>query len=81
LTTARLPGFWEDRLLSFFLAFLVLMTIVVPMLGLSALRMVNQNIDIRFLSNCAPHGWHAAWLGYGRTCFFQPTEPHLCECP
>jgi len=28
----RMPGFWrEDRLLSFFLGFLVLMTIVVPM--------------------------------------------------
>jgi hypothetical protein len=32
----RLPRFWrEDRLLSFFLAFLVLMTIFVPMVGLS----------------------------------------------
>jgi hypothetical protein len=32
----RLPGFWrEDRLLSFFLALLVLMTIFVPMFGLS----------------------------------------------
>ena len=32
----RLPSFWsEDRLLSFFLAFLVLMTIFVPMIGLS----------------------------------------------
>src|SRR5580700_2691920 len=32
----RLLGFWrEDRLLSFFLAFLVLMTIVVPMVGMS----------------------------------------------
>ncbi len=32
----RLPGFWrEDRHLSFFLAFLVLMTIFVPMVGLS----------------------------------------------
>lgn len=32
----RLPGFWrEDRLLSFFLAFLVLITIFVPMVGLS----------------------------------------------
>ncbi|MGA8101876.1 MAG: ion channel [Candidatus Acidiferrales bacterium] len=31
-----LPGFWrEDRLLSFFLAFLVIMTIFVPMVGLS----------------------------------------------
>ena len=30
----RLPGFWrEDRHLSFFLAFLVLMTIFVPMVG------------------------------------------------
>ena len=35
-TTRRLPSFWrEDRLLSFFLAFLVLMTIFVPMVGLS----------------------------------------------
>jgi hypothetical protein len=32
----RLPGFWrEDRLLSFFLAFLVLMTVFVPMVGMS----------------------------------------------
>jgi Ion channel len=32
----QLPGFWrEDRLLSFFLAFLVLITIFVPMVGLS----------------------------------------------
>src|SRR5580692_2456810 len=32
----RLPGFWrEGRPLSFFLAFLVLMTIFVPMVGLS----------------------------------------------
>jgi hypothetical protein len=32
----RLPGFWrEDRLLSFFLAFLALMVIVVPMVGIS----------------------------------------------
>ena len=32
----QLPGFWrEDRLLSFFLAFLVLLTIFVPMIGLS----------------------------------------------
>ena len=32
----RLPRFWyEDRLLSFFLAFLVLMTIFVPMVGMS----------------------------------------------
>jgi hypothetical protein len=32
----RLPSFWsEDRLLSFFLAFLVLMTIFVPMVGMS----------------------------------------------
>jgi hypothetical protein len=32
----RLPSFWsEDRLLSFFLAFLVLMTIFVPMIGVS----------------------------------------------
>src|ERR1700685_4056882 len=43
----RLPGFWrEDRLLSFFLAFLVLMTIVVPMLGLS--RPGRIAIDLTF---------------------------------
>jgi hypothetical protein len=35
-TIRRLPGFWgEDRLLSFFLGFLVIMTIFVPMVGLS----------------------------------------------
>jgi hypothetical protein len=43
----RLPGFWrEDRLLSFFLAFLVLMTIVVPMFGLS--RPGRIAIDLTF---------------------------------
>ena len=43
----QLPGFWrEDRLLSFFLAFLVLMTIVVPMLGLS--RPGRIAIDLTF---------------------------------
>jgi Ion channel len=43
----RMPGFWrEDRLLSFFLAFLVLMTIVVPMLGLS--RPGRIAIDLTF---------------------------------
>src|SRR5271154_3144311 len=43
----RLPGFWrEGRLLSFFLAFLVLMTIVVPMLGLS--RPGRIAIDLTF---------------------------------
>src|ERR1700733_7716554 len=43
----KLPGFWrEDRLLSFFLAFLVLMTIVVPMLGLS--RPGRIAIDLTF---------------------------------
>ena len=34
--TITLPGFWrEDRFLSFFLAFLLLMTVVVPTVGLS----------------------------------------------
>jgi hypothetical protein len=43
----RLPGFWrEDRLLSFFLAFLVLMTIVVPMAGQS--RPARIAIDFTF---------------------------------
>jgi Ion channel len=43
----RLPGFWrEDRLLSFFLAFLVLMTIFVPMVGLS--RPGRIAIDLTF---------------------------------
>jgi hypothetical protein len=43
----RLPGFWrEDRLLSFFLAFLVLVTIVVPMIGLS--RPSRIAIDLTF---------------------------------
>ena len=43
----RLPGFWrEDRLLSFFLGFLVLMTVVVPMLGLS--RPGRIAIDLTF---------------------------------
>jgi hypothetical protein len=43
----RLPGFWrEDRLLSFFLAFLVLMTIVVPMFDLS--RPGRIAIDVTF---------------------------------
>jgi hypothetical protein len=42
-----LPGFWrEDRLLSFFLVFLVLMTIVVPMAGLS--RPGRIAIDLTF---------------------------------
>ena len=43
----RLPEFWrEDRLLSFFLAFLVLMTIVVPMVGVS--RPGRIAIDLTF---------------------------------
>ena len=43
----QLPGFWrEDRLLSFFLAFLVLMTIFVPMVGLS--RPGRIVIDLTF---------------------------------
>ena len=43
----RLPGFWrEDRLLSFFLAFLTLMTIAVPMVGLS--RPGRLAIDLIF---------------------------------
>src|SRR5580658_2678408 len=43
----RLPGFWrEDRLLSFFLAFLVLMTIFVPMIGES--RPGRIAIDLTF---------------------------------
>ncbi len=43
----RLPGFWrEDRHLSFFLAFLVLMTIVVPMVGES--RPGRIAIDLTF---------------------------------
>jgi hypothetical protein len=43
----RLPGFWhEDRHLSFFLAFLVLMTIVVPMVGES--RRGRIAIDLTF---------------------------------
>ena len=43
----RLPGFWrEDRHLSFFLAFLVLMTIFVPMFGLS--RPGRIAIDLTF---------------------------------
>jgi hypothetical protein len=43
----RLPGIWaEDRLLSFFLVFLVLMTIVVPMVGLS--RAGRIAIDLTF---------------------------------
>ena len=43
----RLPGFWrEDRLLSFFLAFLVLLTIFVPMIGLS--RPGRIVIDLTF---------------------------------
>ena len=45
--TPRLPGFWrEDRDLSFFLAFLVLMTIFVPMFGLS--RTGRVAIDLTF---------------------------------
>jgi Ion channel len=43
----ELPGFWrEDRLLSFFLAFLVLITIFVPMVGLS--RAGRIIIDLTF---------------------------------
>jgi Ion channel len=43
----ELPGFWrEDRLLSFFLAFLVLITIFVPMIGLS--RAGRIAIDLTF---------------------------------
>jgi hypothetical protein len=43
----RLPGFWrEDRLLSFFLAFLVLMIIVVPMVGVSRLGRIA--LDLTF---------------------------------
>ena len=43
----RLPSFWrEDRLLSFFLAFLVLMTIFVPMVGES--RPGRIGIDLTF---------------------------------
>jgi hypothetical protein len=43
----QLPGFWrEDRLLSFFLAFLVLLTIFVPMIGLS--RAGRIAIDLTF---------------------------------
>jgi Ion channel len=43
----RLPGFWlEDRHLSFFLAFLVLMTIFVPMVGES--RPGRIAIDLTF---------------------------------
>jgi hypothetical protein len=43
----RLPGFWrEDRHLSFFLAFLALMTIVVPMVGES--RPGRIAIDLTF---------------------------------
>ena len=46
-TNSRLPGFWrEDRDLSFFLAFLVLMTIFVPMFGLS--RPGRIAIDLTF---------------------------------
>src|ERR1700679_498935 len=42
-----MPGFWrEDRLLSFFLGFLMLMTIVVPMAGLS--RPGRIAIDLTF---------------------------------
>ena len=43
----QLPGFWrEDWLLSFFLAFLVLLTIFVPMIGLS--RAGRIAIDLTF---------------------------------
>ena len=46
-TDVQLPGFWrEDRNLSFFLAFLVLMTIFVPMFGLS--RPGRIGIDLTF---------------------------------
>jgi len=42
-----LPGFWlEDRGLSFFLAFLVIMTIFVPMVGLSRLGRIA--VDLTF---------------------------------
>ena len=42
-----LPGFWlEDRGLSFFLAFLVIMTIFVPMVGLS--RPGRIAVDLTF---------------------------------
>src|SRR5580658_2331562 len=45
--TQRFPGFWrEDRHLSFFLAFLVLMTIIVPMVGVS--RPGRIAIDLTF---------------------------------
>jgi hypothetical protein len=41
----RLPSFWrKDRLLSFFLAFLVLMTIFVPMVGLSRLERIAVDL-------------------------------------
>jgi hypothetical protein len=43
----QLPGFWrEDRLLSFFLAFLLLLIIFVPMIGLS--RAGRLAIDLTF---------------------------------
>ncbi len=46
-TDRQLTGFWrEDRLLSFFLGFLVLMTIFVPMVGLS--RAGRIAIDLTF---------------------------------
>ena len=46
-THRQLTGFWrEDRLLSFFLGFLVLMTIFVPMVGLS--RAGRIAIDLTF---------------------------------
>jgi hypothetical protein len=46
-TDRQLTGFWrEDRLLSFFLGFLVLMTIFVPMVGLS--REGRIAIDLTF---------------------------------
>jgi hypothetical protein len=47
LADRRLPGFWrEDRHLSFFLAFLVLMTIFVPMVGES--RPGRIAVDLTF---------------------------------
>ena len=46
----RMPGFWrEDRLLKVFLAFLVLMTIVVPMLGLSRPGRIAIDLFLAFL--------------------------------
>ena len=62
----RSPGFWrEDRLLSFFLAFLVLVTLVVPMIGLS--RPGRIAIDLTFalmLLSGAIATLHTRWLMY-----------------